>query len=207
MRNNSHTVFSTHPHSLPQTQANLKLQKRLASSVLGVGKRKIWLDPAETTAISEANSRQTVRKLVDNGIIIRKPETGHSRARARAHKEAKRAGRHSGYGKRKGTANARMPSKVLWMRRIRVLRRLISKYRDAGKIDKSLYRTLYQESKGNTFKHKRALVEHIIKAKAEAAREKSIREEAEARREKLRAVKARRQQRIVEKREALLKDE
>lgn len=93
------------------------------------------------------------------------------------------------------------------MRRIRVLRRLLAKYREAGKIDKTLYHTLYQESKGNTFKHKRALVEHIIKAKAEAAREKSIREEAEARREKLRNVKARRQQRILEKREALLKDE
>lgn len=145
--------------------------------------------------------------MVSDGIIIKKPETGHSRARARAHKEAKRAGRHSGYGKRKGTANARMPTNVLWMRRIRVLRRLLSKYRDSGKIDKTLYHTLYQESKGNTFKHKRALIEHVIKAKAEAAREKSLREEAEARREKLRAVKARRQQRILEKREALLKEE
>jgi len=47
------------------------------------------------------------------------------------------------------------------MRRLRVLRRLLAKYRAAGKIDKHLYHELYQESKGNTFKHKRALVEHV----------------------------------------------
>jgi large subunit ribosomal protein L19e len=47
------------------------------------------------------------------------------------------------------------------MRRLRVLRRLLGKYRAAGKIDKHLYHELYQLSKGNTFKHKRALVEHV----------------------------------------------
>lgn len=108
-----------------------------------------------------------------------------------------------GYGKRKGTKDARMPSQVLWMRRLRVLRRLLAKYRDAGKIDKHLYHTLYKSAKGNTFKHKRALVEHIIQAKAEALREKALKEEAEARRSKTKAARERRQQRIAEKRDAL----
>jgi hypothetical protein len=35
----------------------------------GCGKRKIWLDPNEMSEISNANSRQTIRKLVSDGLI------------------------------------------------------------------------------------------------------------------------------------------
>ncbi|KAH3662225.1 hypothetical protein OGAPHI_005473 [Ogataea philodendri] len=188
-------------------RANLRTQKRLAASVLSCGKRKVWLDPNETTEIAQANSRQAIRKLFRNGTIVKKPVTVHSRSHARALAESRRGGRHMGYGKRKGTAEARMPSEVLWMRRLRVLRRLLAKYRASGKIDRHLYHSLYKSAKGNTFKHKRALVEHIIQAKAEAAREKALKEEAEARRLRNRAARERRQQRISEKREGLVKEE
>ena len=59
-----------------------------------------------------ASTGQNIRKLVSDGLIIRKPVAVHSRARTRKNAEARRKGRHSGYGKRKGTANARMPEKV-----------------------------------------------------------------------------------------------
>lgn len=90
-------------------RVNLRTQKRLAASVVGCGKRKIWLDPNEVSEIANANSRQTIRKLVQDGLIIRKPVTMHSRARARALNAARRIGRHRGFGKRKGTSDARMP--------------------------------------------------------------------------------------------------
>lgn len=42
---------------------NLRSQKRIAAAVLGCGKRKIWLDPAEQKEIAQANSRANIRKL------------------------------------------------------------------------------------------------------------------------------------------------
>ncbi|KAK3116777.1 60S ribosomal protein L19B [Teratosphaeriaceae sp. CCFEE 6253] len=96
---------------------------------------------------------------------------------------------------------------VMWMRRLRVLRRLLVKYRAAGKIDKHLYHELYHLSKGNTFKHKRALVEHIHKAKAEKAREQQIKQEMDAKRAKTKAARERRQERIQTKRNALTGEE
>ena len=38
---------------------SLKLQKRLAASVLNCGERKVWLDPNEVNEISMANSRES----------------------------------------------------------------------------------------------------------------------------------------------------
>lgn len=90
-------------------------------------------------------------------------------------------GRHNGMGKRKGTRNARMPSKVLWMRRQRVLRRLLRKYREAKKINRDIYHHFYLASKGNQFKNKTVLIEAIHKMKQEKVREKQLEEQREAR--------------------------
>mmetsp|Transcript_11052 Transcript_11052/g.26081 ORF Transcript_11052/g.26081 Transcript_11052/m.26081 type:complete len:192 (+) Transcript_11052:120-695(+) len=160
---------------------NLRLQKRLAASVLGCGKRKIWLDPNETNEIALANSRRNIARLQRDGLIIKKPSVVHSRARVQLRNEAKRKGRHTGIGKRRGTANARLPFKVLWMRRQRVLRRMLQKLRNAKKIDKHIYHSLYMLSKGNQFKNKTVLLEKIHELKAIVVQEKALSEQAQAR--------------------------
>merc|ERR1711992_30918 len=68
--------------------------------------------------IANANSRQNIRKLIKDGLVIKKPVAVHSRSRVRENTEARRKGRHTGMGKRKGTKDARQPQKELWNKRV-----------------------------------------------------------------------------------------
>ena len=141
-----------------------------------------------------ANSRFNIRKLIKDGLIIRKAVKMHSRSRVRKNHAAKRKGRHTGVGKRRGTREARMPQKILWMRRQRVLRRLLRKYRQQKKIDKHIYHYFYRHAKGNAYKNKRVLVEAIHKMKAERLKAKVLAEQSEAKKEKAKVTKLKKQQ-------------
>ena len=49
---------------------NLRQQRRLAASILRVGKGRVWMDPNEVNEIALANSRKAVRKLISYFYIL-----------------------------------------------------------------------------------------------------------------------------------------
>jgi large subunit ribosomal protein L19e len=162
----------------------LRLQRRLAAAVLKCGQKRIWIDPNETSEVALANSRKNIRKLYKDGLIVRRQVAMHSRTRVKRHEAEKRKGRHQGTGHRKGARDARMPSKVIAVRRTRVLRRLLKKYRDSKKINKHIYHKLYLGAKGNQFKNKNVLIEAVHKLKSEKIRVSEEDAQRDARRAK-----------------------
>nr|BAN65243.1 60S ribosomal protein L19, putative [Babesia bovis] len=144
-----------------------------------------------------ANSRFSVRKLVGDGLIIKKAVAPHSRARIRLIHASKRLGRHAGIGKRKGTKGARQPPKLLWMRRQRVLRRMLTRLRDTKKIDSHMYQNFYKRCKGNQFKNKRVLLEAIHNQKNAWVKQKAESEQIEALKAKAKAIRDKRRSRLA----------
>mmetsp|Transcript_25700 Transcript_25700/g.59178 ORF Transcript_25700/g.59178 Transcript_25700/m.59178 type:complete len:191 (+) Transcript_25700:42-614(+) len=162
---------------------SMKLQKRIASSILKCGKRKVWLDPNELRKIRITSSRANIRKLANRGYILKKNDQSHSKNHIRLKKEAKSKGRHKGPGKREGTLNSRCSQKVSWITKQRVLRHLLKKLRKMNKIDKHLYRELYLKCKGNVFKNKKILIDYIYKAKYQKKMKKLFLEKFSLRKE------------------------
>jgi large subunit ribosomal protein L19e len=164
------------------------------------------MDPNESAEIKQATTRQAVRKLVNNGVIVKLPVKIRSRYRWRIRRAAISKGRHTGMGCRRGTANARNPSKLQWVKRIRILRRVLRKYRNADKIDKHLYRELYLKAKGNVFKGKKNLIEHVFKAKEKIEREKKIKQELEAKKEKMAKLKSLKEEKEKKKAKKIIEE-
>jgi len=140
---------------------NLKNQRRLAASVLGIGVNRVWIDPEMADEVEAAITRQEIRKLVKDGTIKAIPQKSLSRGRAREQAAKKRAGRRRGPGSKKGSKYSVVSRKERWMSRIRALRKRLRRLRDRRTITVSNYRMLYRKAKGGEFRSVAELERYI----------------------------------------------
>jgi len=131
---------------------NLAKQKRIAAQVLKIGEGRVWIDPEATEDVAGAITREDIRGLIEEGMIIGKQKKGVSRGRARVIARQKALGRRKGPGSRKGAKGARASRKKKWITKIRALRRRLKELRDDEFVDKTTYRRLYNKANGGDFR-------------------------------------------------------
>ncbi|MHA1478489.1 MAG: 50S ribosomal protein L19e, partial [Promethearchaeota archaeon] len=136
-------------------------QKRMAAEIVKCGENRVYFDPYLIDEIKMAITREDIRNLVKEGIILKKYKKGNSKYRKNLRHERKKKGRARGLGKRKGTKYARLPKKKRWMNRIRPQRRELKKLRDRKLITTATYRKLYKNAKGGMFNSVAQMNRHI----------------------------------------------
>lgn len=139
----------------------LKLQKRLASSVLKGSKKRIRFEPEVLDEIKEVLTKDDVRGMISRGLIRIKQKKGVSRVRAKKKAKQRTKGLRNGPGKRKGTKNARTPDKEIWMKKIRLQRKFLKELYNKEYITPQTYRKLYNKAKGGFFRSKRHIKLYI----------------------------------------------
>lgn len=154
--------------------------QRMAKRFLRCGANKLWIDPKEKERVAAVQTYEHVKKLVEDNIIIRRRDKVNSKAHARKLERGRAIGRRMGLGKRKGTKEARLSSKTIWMRNIRSMRETLKELKKKGELVGEEYRMYYVQAKGNLFKNKNVMLDAISKRKTEMARFKELGLQAEA---------------------------
>ncbi len=130
---------------------NLANKKELAKKALGIGKRRIIFTKAGSTEINEAITKNDIRDLVKEGIILIRPVSGRRKVEKRKRKR--------GPGKIKMTSKRR---KQGYVKITRKLRAYVKSLKDSSKITKELYYELRKKIKTRAFKSQAQLKNYLM---------------------------------------------
>lgn len=143
---------------------NLRSKRRLAASVLGVGKDRVIFDEEYSDLIQDAITRSTIRGLIGFGAIKAAPEKGISRGRLRERSNKLKRGR--GSGSTEGSGGARNPRKQLWISKVRALRWRLEVAKERGDLSQASYKKLYKQVKGGQVRGVKHLLDLMKEAKS-----------------------------------------
>jgi large subunit ribosomal protein L19e len=118
------------------------------------------------TDVEGAITREEVRKLIHEKIIVSLPAKGVSRSRAKSIRGKKKLGRRSGPGSVTGAGYAKVTQKEAWMIRIRALRRKLRELKASRIITETTYTQYYRMAGSGRFESmaelERNLKEHDL---------------------------------------------
>ncbi len=130
---------------------NLTSQRRLASEILKIGENRVWIDPERIGDVDGAITREEIKKLIHEKVIVSLPEKGVSRSRAKVIREKKVKGRRQGPGSFTGSPQANITKKDAWMIKIRSLRRKLRELKANRTITEETYTEYYRMAGSGRF--------------------------------------------------------
>ncbi len=141
--------------------------KELAATILKVGEGRIYLDPANLAKIADAMTKDDIRSLIAERVIKKRSSIQQSKGRARENKLMKDKGRRRGKGRKLGTKKVRTEQRKRWINAVRTQRKTLRELKEKNPeaVKELNYSSLYKKIKGNFFRGKRHLVEHVEGAK------------------------------------------
>ena len=142
----------------------LNNQKRIAAEVLKCSPKRVKIDPSAGGEIKEMITRQDMRNLINNRVIVKAQKKGVSRARANKILRQKAKGRQKGQGSRKGRATARIGSKDTWMNKVRLQRKVLKGLKNKEVIDAPTFRSFYRRAGAGFYRSKNHMLLHLREA-------------------------------------------
>ena len=133
---------------------SLKTIRRIAASILKAGESRVKFK--DTASAKEALTRDDVRGLIQEGVIVLEQKKGIGRSKARFKQKRVHAGRRRGTGSTKGAKYSVVSRKQRWMGKVRSQRRLLQQLK--GSLKEGEFRKLYSMIKGNFFRNKKHLL-------------------------------------------------
>ncbi len=132
--------------------------RRLAADILGVGERRVWIDPTNLEEAKRMTTRTDVRDLIKKGSVKKLPVAGR--------KKVKKAKRRQAGSKKGNVANVR---KDAWMAKVRSQRKLLVTMLTDEALPPAEKRGVYNKIKSGLFRSKRAMLTYLKESKLVAS--------------------------------------